>query len=135
MRTISASRARQGFSELLESIHEGPVMIERQKCGVAVVMSVADYDRLVARGAGHAQVQAPGFIAMEPPPQPYGAAQLPVHGAVRGLSRKKRQMGTLKGKIHVPDDFDTWMAEEIADLFEGKDSDLPVPPVDGDKPA
>ena len=48
MRTISASEARQGFAELLESTREGPVMIERQKRGVAVVMSVEEYDRLLA---------------------------------------------------------------------------------------
>lgn len=32
---------------------------------------------------------------------------------------KKRQMGTLKGKIKIPDNFDTAFADEIADMFEG----------------
>lgn len=31
----------------------------------------------------------------------------------------KRQMGTLKGKIHIPEDFDSAFADEIADMFEG----------------
>lgn len=32
---------------------------------------------------------------------------------------KKRQMGTLKGKIKIPDNFDTAFADEISDMFEG----------------
>lgn len=31
----------------------------------------------------------------------------------------KRQMGTLKGKIKIPDNFDTAFADDIADMFEG----------------
>lgn len=46
MRTITASNARQGFAELLESLDQGPVLIERQRRGVAVVMSVNEYWRL-----------------------------------------------------------------------------------------
>lgn len=30
----------------------------------------------------------------------------------------KRQMGTLKGKIKFPDNFDTAFADEIGDMFE-----------------
>lgn len=30
----------------------------------------------------------------------------------------KRQMGTLKGKIKIPDNFDTAFADEISDMFE-----------------
>lgn len=30
----------------------------------------------------------------------------------------KRQMGTLKGKIKIPDNFDTAFADEIGDMFE-----------------
>lgn len=129
MRTISASQARQGFAELLESTHEGPVMVERQKRGVAVVMSVADYDRLVAREAGHSQVQAPGFIVMEPLPQPYGTAQLPATSVAQVLPRKKRQMGTLKGKLPDFEGFDDWMTDEIAGMFNGSDSSLEARPV------
>ena len=156
MRTISASEARQGFAELLESTREGPVLIERQKRGVAVVMSVEEYDRLLAdapaaggkRGlptnpalmqlypaypleGGQTHWQA--IQVQEPLAPVYESAQSPNVFPGRVPSRKKRQMGTLKGKIKVPDDFDTWMADEIADLFEGKDSALPVPPVDEGK--
>ncbi|ULJ67841.1 type II toxin-antitoxin system Phd/YefM family antitoxin [Wielerella bovis] len=31
----------------------------------------------------------------------------------------KRQMGTLKNQIRVPDDFDTMFADEIVQMFEG----------------
>ncbi len=33
---------------------------------------------------------------------------------------KKRQMGTLKGKLNIPDDFDHLYAAEIAELFNGE---------------
>ena len=46
MRTIIVSKARQGFAELLKSVDQGPVVIERQRRGVAVVMSVTEYWRL-----------------------------------------------------------------------------------------
>lgn len=32
----------------------------------------------------------------------------------------KRQMGTLKGKINITDDFDSAFADEIAGMFEGQ---------------
>lgn len=32
----------------------------------------------------------------------------------------KRQMGTLKGKINIPDDFDVAFSDDIADMFEGQ---------------
>ena len=65
MRTITASKARQGFAELLESVDQGPVVIERQRRGVAVVMSVAEYWRLrqvdsAAQAWASAQPEAQG---------------------------------------------------------------------------
>ena len=33
----------------------------------------------------------------------------------------QQRTGFLKGMYEVPDDFDTMFAEEIADMFEGKD--------------
>jgi prevent-host-death family protein len=33
---------------------------------------------------------------------------------------KRRLLGPLKGKIKIPDDFDTMMADEIVDMFEGR---------------
>ncbi|OOH90785.1 hypothetical protein BMT54_03905 [Pasteurellaceae bacterium 15-036681] len=35
---------------------------------------------------------------------------------------KVRKMGTLKGKFSVPDNFDDLYSQEIAELFEGKES-------------
>jgi prevent-host-death family protein len=46
MRTIAASEARQGFAEIIESVWREPVVIQRQKRDVAVVMSIAEYERL-----------------------------------------------------------------------------------------
>ncbi|WP_263458405.1 type II toxin-antitoxin system Phd/YefM family antitoxin [Brenneria tiliae] len=47
MRTVTASEARQGLAELLESVRREPVVIQRQKRDVAVVMSMDEYERLV----------------------------------------------------------------------------------------
>ena len=35
--------------------------------------------------------------------------------------RAPRRIGFMKGEGSVPDDFDTMAAEEIADMFEGRD--------------
>ena len=122
MRTISASEARQGFAELLESTREGPVLIERQKRGVAVVMSVEEYDGLVAEGRGYgAPVPTGHRVLMEPVQQAYGSRESGVLSAARSRPRKKRQMGTLKGKLPDFEGFDDWMADEIAEMFNGKD--------------
>ena len=40
--------------------------------------------------------------------------------------RAKRRFGFMKGKIKVPDDFDTFMQDEIIDMFEGKHETGPV---------
>ncbi len=47
MRTVTASEARQGLAEVIEAARREPVIIQRQKRDVAVVMSVAEYERLV----------------------------------------------------------------------------------------
>ena len=47
MYSISASDARQELAKVIETAQQGPVMIQRQKRDVAVVLSVADYERLV----------------------------------------------------------------------------------------
>jgi len=33
------------------------------------------------------------------------------------VERPKIQLGQLRGQVQVPDDFDTWQAAEIAELF------------------
>jgi len=47
MRTVTASEARQGLSEIIEAARREPVVIQRQKRNVAVVMSMDEYERLV----------------------------------------------------------------------------------------
>ena len=41
MRTVTASEARQSLAEVLEASRREPVVIQRQKRDVAVVMSMA----------------------------------------------------------------------------------------------
>jgi len=47
MHTITASTARQTFSQLMETAQSAPVVIQRQKRDIAVVMSAAEYQCLV----------------------------------------------------------------------------------------
>jgi len=47
MPTMTASAARQGFSTMLAASLREPVIIQRQKRDVAVVMSIEEYQRLV----------------------------------------------------------------------------------------
>ncbi|QQC64335.1 type II toxin-antitoxin system Phd/YefM family antitoxin [Paraburkholderia ginsengisoli] len=47
MRTVTASEAKQTLASVIESAAREPVMIQRQKRDVAVVMSVQEYERLV----------------------------------------------------------------------------------------
>jgi prevent-host-death family protein len=46
MLTISATDAKQSFATVLESAAREPVLIQKQKRDVAVVLSIADYERL-----------------------------------------------------------------------------------------
>ncbi|MCZ2174132.1 MAG: type II toxin-antitoxin system Phd/YefM family antitoxin [Burkholderiales bacterium] len=47
MRTISASEAKQGLAGVIEAAAREPVVIQRQKRDVAVVLSPQEYGRLV----------------------------------------------------------------------------------------
>ena len=38
-----------------------------------------------------------------------------------GKPKQQKRIGFLEGQFKVPDDFDTMFADEIADLFEGKE--------------
>ena len=44
----------------------------------------------------------------------------PVAKVVPIVDKPVQRIGFLKGKFKVPDDFDTFGAEEIRDMFEGK---------------
>ncbi len=46
MRTVTASEAKQAFARLIEDAAREPVVIRRQKRDVAVVLSIAEYERL-----------------------------------------------------------------------------------------
>lgn len=47
MRSVTASEARQGLAEIIEAARREPIVIQRQKRDVAVVMSMDEYERLV----------------------------------------------------------------------------------------
>ena len=46
MLTISATEAKQGLASVLDAALREPVVIQRQKRNVAVVLSMQDYERL-----------------------------------------------------------------------------------------
>ena len=46
MRYISASDAKQAFGTAIDAAQREPVVIRRQKRDVAVLMSIADYEKL-----------------------------------------------------------------------------------------
>ena len=47
MRTVTASEAKQGLAAVIEAAAREPVVIQRQKRDVAVVLSMQEYERLV----------------------------------------------------------------------------------------
>lgn len=51
MLTISATDAKQAFATVLENAAREPVLIQKQKRDVAVVLSIADYERLTRMNA------------------------------------------------------------------------------------
>ena len=131
MRTITASKARQDFAELLESVDQGPVVIERQRRGVAVVMSVAEYWRLrqvdsAAQAWAPAQPEAQGASPAGWQEEDGARGDRVAEKTAAGMSAqregKRRQMGTLKGQLTVPEDFDRWLEDEIQALFAGQES-------------
>lgn len=46
MQSMSASDAKQSFATLIDTAAREPVIIQRQKRNVAVVLSMAEYERL-----------------------------------------------------------------------------------------
>ncbi len=48
MRTVSATEAKQSLAAVLDAAQREPVVIRRQKRDVAVMLSVREYERLVA---------------------------------------------------------------------------------------
>jgi prevent-host-death family protein len=48
MRSVSATDAKQGLAAILDAAQREPVVIQRQKRDVAVVLSMKEYERLTA---------------------------------------------------------------------------------------
>lgn len=46
MRTVPASEAKRAFASVLDAAMHEPVLIQRQKHDVAVVLSMTEYERL-----------------------------------------------------------------------------------------
>jgi prevent-host-death family protein len=46
MRTVTASEAKQGLAQVIEAAAREPIVIQRQKRDVAVVLSMQEYERL-----------------------------------------------------------------------------------------
>lgn len=55
MRTVTASEAKRGLAAVIEAAAREPVVIQRQKRDVAVVLSVQEYERLVRLNAAEFQ--------------------------------------------------------------------------------
>ena len=47
MRTVSATEAKQKFAEIIDTAQREPVRIRRHDRDLAVVISAADYDRMI----------------------------------------------------------------------------------------
>lgn len=55
MQAMNASRARQEFAGVIDKAQREPVLIQRHKRNVAVVMSMDEYERLVNRNVAEFQ--------------------------------------------------------------------------------
>ena len=55
MRTVTASEAKQSFASLIDAAAREPVVIQRQKRDVAVVLSMAEYERLTGMNVAEFQ--------------------------------------------------------------------------------
>ncbi len=55
MRTITASEAKRGFANLIDTASREPVVIQRRKRDVAVVLSMAEYERLTRQNVSQFQ--------------------------------------------------------------------------------
>lgn len=47
MRTVTASEAKQSFASVVAWAAKEPVLVQRQKRNIAVILSIDEYDRLV----------------------------------------------------------------------------------------
>lgn len=56
MKTISSNAAKQSFGRILDEAQREPVMIQKHKRSTAVILSIAEYERL--RGLNVAEFEA-----------------------------------------------------------------------------
>jgi len=52
MKTMSAREAKNGFGLMIDTARAEPVLIEKHRRGVVVVVSVEEYERLSSRAEG-----------------------------------------------------------------------------------
>ena len=46
MKTVSITKARRAFGTFIDAVQREPIIVRRRKCDVAVVLSMAEFDRL-----------------------------------------------------------------------------------------
>ena len=94
-------------------------------------MSVAEYWRLrqvdsAAQAWASAQPEAQGTSHARRLEEGAGAGYRVSEKAAAGTpvqrEGRRRQMGTLKGQLTIPEDFDRWLEDEIQALFAGEES-------------
>ena len=94
-------------------------------------MSVAEYWRLrqvdsAAQAWASVQPEAQGTSSAGRLEEGAGAGYRATEKAAAGMpvqrEGRRRQMGTLKGQLTIPEDFDRWLEDEIQALFAGQES-------------
>jgi prevent-host-death family protein len=55
MRHVSATEAKQALSRILDAVQQEPIVIQRQRRDVAVLLSMRDYERLTAMNVAEFQ--------------------------------------------------------------------------------
>lgn len=104
MRQVNIHEAKTHLSRLVDDAGEGETII-MAKAGKPVAA-------LVPLGAIKA-ISAPAGAA--------GTEQLDSNDPLNALHIDRRRFGFMKGKISVPDDFDTMFQDEIIEMFEGRE--------------
>jgi prevent-host-death family protein len=55
MRHVSATEAKQALSRILDAVQREPIVIQKQRRDVAVLLSMRDYERLTAMNVAEFQ--------------------------------------------------------------------------------
>jgi prevent-host-death family protein len=95
MQTISSNLAKQTFGRVLETAQLEPVLIEKHNHPTAVILSVAEYDRLKFGGLNRSRPQSNLPIANT------GVAKsLPVLPAKEGFQREQLSTQEMIDLVH-----------------------------------